>query len=470
MTGPMTPAVKVYVGLVAAAGIALIAPLAWIDVDWVTLIVLATMHVAAESVTRIRVARGVMLSVGFPIALAGVLLLPPSGAALIVLLGALSAPNTRHEVVRAVFNGAMLACSAAAAGIAYTLTGGPHVLSVSHFPRVLVPALLAATVYCSVNGLLLAGVLRLAEGLSAVTVWRTTIAKSISAYLGYGLFGLMMAALWHTPGGWVSALLILLPLHVSRWVFAQYARQQEAYDATVRALVQAVETKDLYTRGHSERVARAAEMMARVLGLREERIESVKYAGILHDVGKLGVPTRVLQKAEALTESEFASIQLHPVRGLEMVRGIRFLREAYDGILHHHERMDGRGYPAGLRGHDIPEFARIIAVADAFDSMTSTRSYRHARSVDEALGEIGRCAGAQFDPVMVDALQNAVGKHGWVRTEPQPAPDPSVAAWSRYDHDDPTTQIPVVRTGGGGTDLRHARHAVRPATKPRDHR
>jgi hypothetical protein len=103
--------------------------------------------------------------------------------------------------------------------------------------------------------------------------------------------------------------------------------------------------------------------------------------------------------------------------------------------------------------------------------MTSTRSYRHARSVDEALGELGRCAGAQFDPVMVDALQKAVAKHGWVRAEPQLAPDPS-AAWSQYDHDDPTTQIPVIRTGrtGVGTDLRHARHAVRPATKPRDHR
>src|SRR5262245_7456299 len=467
----MTPAVKVYVGFVAAAGAAVIAPLAWIKVDWITLIVLAIMNVAAESVTRIRVGRGVMLSVVFPIALAAVLLLPPSGAGVVMLLGALCAATAGLQWIKAVFNATMLACSAAAAGIVYLLAGGSHALKVSDFPAVLVPALLAAVVYCVVNGLLLAGIIRLTEGVSVVTVWRTTFAKSISAYLGYGLFGLMMAALWHTPGGWVTALLILLPLHVSRWVFAQYARQQEAYDATVRALVQAVETKDLYTRGHSERVARAAEMMGRELGLREERIESVKYAAILHDVGKLGVPTRVLQKSEALTESEFASIQLHPVRGLEMVRGIRFLREAYDGILHHHERMDGRGYPAGLRGHDIPEFARIIAVADAFDSMTSTRSYRHARSVDEALGELGRCAGAQFDPVMVDVLQRAVTKHGWVRAEPQLAPDLS-AALPQFHNDDPTTQNPVIRTSrpADGTDVRHARHAVRPVTKSRDHR
>jgi putative nucleotidyltransferase with HDIG domain len=461
---------RAYVALVALAAVAIIVPLAWVSVNLVTLVTLVAVAVVAESV-NLRVSKTVVVSVGFPIALAGVLLLPPSGAALIVVLTAVWVQQAGRSWVKAVFNGSMLACSAAAAGVVYELTGGSHALKVSDFPAVLVPALFAAVVYCLVNGLLLAGIIRLTEGVSVVTVWRTTFAKSISAYLGYGLFGLMMAALWHTPGGWVTALLILLPLHVSRWVFAQYAREQEAYDATVRALVQAVETKDLYTRGHSERVARAAEMIGRELGLREERIESVKYAAILHDVGKLGVPTRVLQKSEALTESEFASIQLHPVRGLEMVRGIRFLREAYDGILHHHERMDGRGYPAGLRGHDIPEFARIIAVADAFDSMTSTRSYRGARSVDEALGELGRCAGAQFDPLMVGALQKAVAKHGWVRAEPQPAPDSS-AAWAQFDHDDPTTQIPVIRTGrpAGGTDLRHARHAVRPATKPRDHR
>lgn len=467
----LAPAARAYVVGIVIAALAVLVPLAWIEVDWRTVAVLVALTVAAEIASRSYIGRVVTISVSFPIGLAAVLLLPPSAAALVMFLGAASDGFAGLPWVKAVFNGAMCACSAALAGVAYRLAGGQYDLDPSKFPAVLLPALLAATTFCLVNGLLLAGVLRLAEGLSLVAVWRTSIAKSIAAYLGYGLFGLMMAALWYTQGGWVSALLILLPLSVSKWVFAQYALQQEAYDATVRALVQAVETKDLYTRGHSERVANAAELMGRQLGLREDRIESVKYAAILHDVGKLGVPTRVLQKSEALTESEFASIQLHPVRGLEMVRGIRFLREAYDGILHHHERMDGRGYPAGLRGHDIPEFARIIAVADAFDSMTSTRSYRGARSVDEALGELGRCAGAQFDPVMVEALQKAVATHGWVRAEPQPAPDPS-APWPLYDHDDPTTQIPVIRTGrtAGGTDLRHARHAVRPAAKPRDHR
>jgi HD-GYP domain-containing protein (c-di-GMP phosphodiesterase class II) len=259
------------------------------------------------------------------------------------------------------------------------------------------------------------------------------------------MFGVVIAALWHANGGRFTALLVLLPLYVARWAFAQYAEQQKAYEATVRALVQAVETKDYYTRGHSERVAGGAVLIANEIGMSDERTESLRLAGMLHDLGKLGVPTRILQKSGPLTEDEFAAIQLHPVRGVEVVRGIQFLREAYNGIMHHHERMDGRGYPLGLSGKNIPEFARVIAVADAFDCMTSTRSYRSARTVDDALTELQRCAGVQFDPDLVEALRKAVNAHGW---EPAVAPAPVEAASvssAQFDHDDPTVRVPVIR-------------------------
>ena len=141
-----------------------------------------------------------------------------------------------------------------------------------------------------------------------------------------------------------------------------------------------------------------------------DRTEAIRFAGMLHDVGKLGVPTQVLQKTGALTEDEFAAIQLHPMRGLEIVREIGFLFEALNGIMHHHERMDGRGYPMGLAGHEIPEFARVIAVADAFDSMTTTRSYREAKSIEFALDELRKGAGTQFDPVVVEAFIAAIEK------------------------------------------------------------
>jgi hypothetical protein len=125
------------------------------------------------------------------------------------------------------------------------------------------------------------------------------------------------------------------------------------------------------------------------------------------------VPTRLLRKDGPLTPEERRIIELHPEYGHEMVRGIGFLGEARSAILHHHERIDGSGYPYGLVGRQIPEFARVVAVADAFDAMTSTRSYRRARPVPVALEELERCAGAQFDPGMVRALVRALNRHGW---------------------------------------------------------
>jgi HD-GYP domain-containing protein (c-di-GMP phosphodiesterase class II) len=181
--------------------------------------------------------------------------------------------------------------------------------------------------------------------------------------------------------------------------------------------------------------------------MRAERVEAIRYAGMLHDVGKLGVPTKVLQKNGKLTEEEYAAIQLHPMRGLDIVREIGFLDEALAGIMHHHERIDGRGYPMGLAGDEIPEFARVLAVADAFDSMTSTRSYRGARPVSEAIEELRKWSGTQFDPAFVDAFVAALKRQGWQRPEPPgppviPADD--LAIVTAHDHDDPSAPIRIV--------------------------
>jgi hypothetical protein len=168
-------------------------------------------------------------------------------------------------------------------------------------------------------------------------------------------------------------------------------------------------------------VSRGSVMIAGEIGMRAERVEAIRYAGMLHDVGKLGVPTSVLQKSGSLTDDEYAAIQLHPMRGLDIVREIGFLDEALAGIMHHHERIDGRGYPMGLAGDEIPEFARVLAVADAFDAMTSNRSYRGARPVPEAVAELLKWAGTQFDPAFVDAFVTAIAREGWKAPEGAPA-------------------------------------------------
>jgi putative nucleotidyltransferase with HDIG domain len=267
----------------------------------------------------------------------------------------------------------------------------------------------------------------------------------LAADLGYATLGLLIAALWSLVGPF-AAVLLLIPLFVARWAIGQFAAQEQAYDATMAALCQAVETKDFYTRGHSERVSRGSAMLARQVGMHAERVEAIRYAGMLHDVGKLGVPTKVLQKTGPLTEEELAAIQLHPMRGLEIVRQIGFLEEALAGIMHHHERMDGKGYPLGLAAGEIPEFARVIAVADAFDSMTSTRSYRGARRIDEAIAELRKWSGTQFDPVLVDAFVSALEREGWNRPRSAVVPPGFAGGMTAQDHDDPTAPLRVVES------------------------
>lgn len=365
-----------------------------------------------------------------PVLLAAALLLPPPLAALTALPGALTAPAEAPAAARRIWHAAELALACCAAGrLAGLLAAalGHRPLRAPDFPAALLTAAAAALAFCAVLAALDGAILIAAERRPPRSAWRGLLVPALGPCLVHGAAGLMTAVLWRSAYGPPAALLVLLPMYLSRWVFAQYHRERAAHQATIRALVQAVDLKDHYTRGHSERVGRASAMIARELGMTERRLEVLRFAGILHDVGKLGVPTRLLRKDGPLTPQERAVIELHPEYGHEIVRGIGFLGEARAAVLHHHERLDGSGYPYGLAGHRIPEAARVVAVADAFDAMTSTRSYRRARPVPAAVAELRRCAGTQFDPRMVAALATALERDGWqpgLATAAQAAPPP----------------------------------------------
>ncbi|MFE1575759.1 HD-GYP domain-containing protein [Streptomyces fradiae] len=372
---------------------------------------------------------------GFALLLAAALLLPPSLAALAAVPGALLAPvgPRAPAAPRRVWRAARQALAVWAAARAAALLGGPAAVAPApDLPYALLPAGAAVLAYCAALTALDSGILATAARVPPRDAWRGLLGPSLAAHTAHGLVGLAAAVLWRSPYGWPAALLTLLPMYVTGWAFAQHHRERAAHLAAVRALLQAVDLKDAYTRGHSERVGRASVLIGRELGMGEDRLEVLRLAGTLHDVGKIGVPTRVLRKDGPLTPQERRTVELHPEHGNEVVRGIGFLAEARTAILHHHERLDGKGYPYGLRGTEIPEPARVVAVADAFDAMTSTRSYSRARPVPAALAELARCAGTQFDPVMVRALATALGRHGW-RTaaasgEPPPPPAPPAPA------------------------------------------
>ena len=183
---------------------------------------------------------------------------------------------------------------------------------------------------------------------------------------------------------------------------AQLYRSLEiSYLDTVAALAAAVDAKDAYTRGHSERVMRNSVHLARALGLPQREVNMIRYSALLHDVGKIGLPTHILSTKARLTEEEFNLVKQHPVIGYEIVRPISFLQPALDGIRNHHERWDGHGYPEGLAGENIPFMGRLLTLADTWDAMAHDRFYRRARSTEEIVKEFLDCSATQFDPSLV---------------------------------------------------------------------
>ncbi len=190
---------------------------------------------------------------------------------------------------------------------------------------------------------------------------------------------------------------------------ARAIQQEDLHDMasleTISALVHAVEAKDPYTRRHSEQVTFYAASLAEYIELSPPMVESIRVASLLHDVGKIGVPDSILTKPGALTDKEFAEIQKHPAIGQRIVEKISLLVCETQLVRHHHERWDGRGYPDGLAGEEIPLGARIINVADSMDAMLMLRTYKRPYSVEEMMDELERCAGGQFDPALARAAQ-----------------------------------------------------------------
>jgi len=178
----------------------------------------------------------------------------------------------------------------------------------------------------------------------------------------------------------------------------RYEELRSLFMGSVRALTATVDAKDPYTRGHSDRVAHLARQLALAAKLGEEEAERVFLAGVVHDVGKIGVPEAILRKPGKLSDEEFDHIKAHPVTGFNILKDIPQMADLLPGVLHHHERWDGKGYPRGLAGEEIPLMARLLALPDSFDAMSSNRAYRPALPREKVLEEIRNCAGTQFDP------------------------------------------------------------------------
>jgi len=359
----------------------------------------------------------------------------PWAAIVASVFGYVAAARSPVPVIRKIFNCAQRVPAAAAGSLVYTLVGAPFGdAALDSMPRVIAASLGAAIAHQVVNAALVCLVIW-SEGKTPLDFIVRVVVPTFAPMLGYSCVGLLLAVPWLGGLGPFAAFLVLVPLALARWALSQYEAEKDAQAATMRAFIQVIETKDLYTRGHSERVSAGVGMLGRRLRLSADRQQALEHAGLLHDVGKVGVPTSIIRKPGRLDDAEMDAIRLHPARGVELIGNIPFLEEVKSAVLHHHEKYDGTGYPAGLSGTNIPYFARIIGIVDAFDSLTSTRSYRPARGLEETLTILVKDRYTHFDPDLVDAFVQVIRTQGWQAAAiDQPAPDGSAEV--SIDHDD----------------------------------
>ena len=344
------------------------------------------------------------VSVGLAITTACLTLFTPPVAALLIAVNSLSSRDLtgQTEFRKLAFNRSMFAlCGGSGAIVFQALHGLFPDLGVPWF---IVASLGAAVWHGSLNTLLVACVVALSSERSIYTVWKSaSTTLTHASYITLGAYGASLS-LAYTDVSLLAVALLGIPLIASYYGLRNSARVREFYTQVVQSLADSLDLREHETAGHTQRIAVFSERLGRVLGLQGRTLETLYMGGLLHDVGKLGMPDRVLQKPTSLTEEEWAEARRHPIDGARLLEPYEHLRDVGIVVRHHHEKYDGSGYPDGLASDAIPIGSRIIAIVDAFDAMYCGRPYRAPLSWEEARDEIIRCTGSQFDPKVVDAF------------------------------------------------------------------
>ena len=347
------------------------------------------------------------VSIGFAIGLAAIMLFDPYFAALVMTIGTLFKVYREDDTLKHIgntsfyknfFNAAAYSISAFISGMVYQHFGNVFA-KVSILGYSIPGILMTILVYVTVNLLIYVSLFTLLENKRFVSVLISQI-WYIRNFFGISPLGILMVIAYESYG-WFSVLILFGPLLVARYSFSLYMDMKKMYFDTIQTLSKALDAKDEYTNGHSQRVAQYSVQIAERMGLSPKQLETTKTAALLHDIGKIGIKDEVLNKNGKLDFKEYYEIQQHPEIGANIIKDVASLRKVSEIIRHHHERYDGNGYPDSVLGTSIPIESSIIAVADAYDAMTSDRSYRKAMSHGAAMEIIRSGAGSQFHPDVV---------------------------------------------------------------------
>jgi putative nucleotidyltransferase with HDIG domain len=427
---------------------------AWVQTDtsWqFAFVVLTILSIALEFVA-VEMPQGGVVSVATIGHIATILLVPPPFAAISVGSAVLIEEVVhRRPLQRIAFNTSCHVLTISLASFVVGLIGDPSILVQERAQVQLVVMVVAVTlVYHLVNDVLTDAVMALATGRPLTYLIRSNGRSTLFAEAGAGFLGVLFALIWIVEPLWTT--LLAIPAAVIARAF-QYIRQIERETrSAVSTMAQVVDARDSTTFHHSERVAHYAVTLAGELELDQELVELIGQAAAVHDLGKIGVPDRVLLKPGPLTADEQMTMWLHTEIGARILSQFHLFRSGAEIVLHHHEAYDGSGYPNGLAGAAIPLGARVVAVADAFDAMTSDRPYRSALLVTETIERFEAGSGRQWDPVVVDAMLKLL-RQGRLAVDTH-----------AVEHDQGAAQ--VHGTGDGNGDSHDHDHAHRPAVGP----
>ncbi len=430
----LTPALQVLIWMVSITGAALVlyGGVSAGSIDWQALLLLAGLAVLAERLD-LSLYGDSRVSLAFVPIFASAILSGMAGLAIVVPLAMIgSSVGSDRPLYKTAFNfGALMIAGGASVLVLHAFGAAAQP---DRWPLVLAPALLAGSVNFIVNSVLVALAIAISGRSSIRRVWNEHFLWLSPHYLMLSVLALAIASAYVAMGFWGIAV-FLAPATMMRLTLKQYldrtarsvlelrqahenlqsAHEQltaamtslgRAYDGTLRSLVAALDARDTETAGHSERVADLTMAIAAEIGIEKDSDEwrKISWGALLHDVGKIAIPDHILRKPSSLTESEWDAMHTHPRAGYDILQSVDFLAPAAEIVLAHHERFDGGGYPNGLAAEQIPPGARIFMIADAFDAMTSDRAYRQALPAEEALAEILRNSGTQFDPAAVRAF------------------------------------------------------------------
>ncbi|MHB1485624.1 MAG: HD-GYP domain-containing protein [Saccharofermentanales bacterium] len=415
MTLPLK--VKYYIGLIIGLAVVIMTLVIMNNdgkgIDIFTLVFWIILAVMTESLV-LRLPSGMGLSVSLAIVLAALIAQGPLVGTIVTGAGFLfriiKIPGDKKyahlfntPLYKTLFNVSQSVLAIGMAGLIYSETGGiPGQFQIWH-------TLLVVVTYTILNSVIMSVFFALLKNQTFANIWISSMRGIwINVFL-VGSMGIILFLAFESYG--VGAVLLFLgPLLLARFSFAQYTNLRETYVETIKAFNRLTEAKDTYTGEHSTRVETYAVELARYIKLPDNKVETVRMAAILHDIGKVGISDKVLNKPSKLTDEEYDQIKKHSEIGADIIQNVHFLKDVSIIIRHHHERFDGKGYPDHQKGDEICTESIILSLADVYDAITSKRSYRDAFPFQTAVDEIDRCLGTQFDPKIGKAFVELMKK------------------------------------------------------------